>query len=125
MAVRSNPFARRVTLIALTILTGIGLTLASLRYKQPAICQELCTGAQPCQVGQCKFGEQRAGFPIPFVRDAEGGSPTSGWGKVGAEDYFYADLRGFALNVAAYSLALGLFQRLVGWLLRSLQGRRL
>lgn len=101
---------------------AIGLTLASLRYKQPANCQELCTGAQPCRVGQCEFGEQRAGFPIPFVRDAEGGSPTSGWGKVGAEDYVYANLGGFALNVAFYSLALWLFQTLIGWLLGLLQG---
>ncbi|MBD2054448.1 hypothetical protein H6F88_00065 [Oculatella sp. FACHB-28] len=122
MAVRSNPLARRAILIALTILVGIGLTLASLGYKQPANCQEICTGAQPCQVGQCEFGEQRAGFPIPFVRDAEGGSPPSGWGKIGPEDYVYADLGGFALNVVFYSLALWLFQTLIWWLFRSLQG---
>ncbi|MBW4458989.1 MAG: hypothetical protein KME47_01920 [Nodosilinea sp. WJT8-NPBG4] len=65
------------------------------------------------------FGEQRAGFPLPFVQDAGSGSPTGGWGKVGPEDYFYAELGAFALNVAFYSLILWLFQRLLKWLFSS------
>ncbi|WP_348256562.1 hypothetical protein [Leptolyngbya sp. PL-A3] len=92
---------------------AVGLTIASLRYKQPAYCETLCTGAQPCRTGQCKFGEQRAGFPLAFVQDVEAGSPTTGWGKLGLEDYAYANLGAFTLNVAFYSLTLWLFQRLI------------
>jgi hypothetical protein len=124
MARRSNSLIRRAISISLIIAIAIGLTLFSLRYKQPANCQELCTGPQPCQVGQCKFGEQSAGFPFPFIRDAEGGSPPSGWGKVGLEDYMYANPRAFTFDVAFYSLTLWLFQRLIRWLLHSFQGRR-
>lgn len=114
-----NLLARKGIKITLIILMSVGLTIASLRYKQPAHCETLCTDAQSCQVGQCMFGEQRAGFPLPFVQDAETGSPTRGWGKIGPEDYFYANLGAFALNVAFYRLTLGLFQRLLKWLFSS------
>jgi hypothetical protein len=112
----SNPLAHRGITIILIILMSVGLTIASLRYKQPPHCETLCTGTQTCQPGQCKFGEQRAGFPLMFVQDAEGGSPTSGWGNVGLEDYAYANIGAFTLNVAFYSLTLWLFQRLIQWL---------
>ncbi|MBD1875074.1 hypothetical protein H6F75_16435 [Nodosilinea sp. FACHB-131] len=116
-----NLLARKGIKITLIILMSVGLTIASLRYKQPAHCKTICTDAQSCQIGQCMFGEQKAGFPLPFVQDAEGGSPTSGWGRVGPEDYFYADLGAFALNVAFYSLTLWLFQRLLKGLFSSFQ----
>lgn len=105
--------AHRGIKITLIILMAVGLTIASLGYKQPTRCETLCTGAQPCLSGQCKFGEQKAGFPLTFVQDAEGGSPPSGWGKVGLEDYTHASLGAFTLNVAFYSLTLWLFQRLI------------
>lgn len=103
----------------LIILMSVGLTIGSLRYKQPAHCETLCTGAQPCQAGQCKFGEQRVGFPLSFVQDAEGGSPPNGWGKVGLEDYAHGSLEAFTLNIAFYGLTLWLFQRLLKWLFSS------
>ena len=112
----SNPLAYRGIKIPFIILMAVGLTITFLRYKQPAHCDALCTGTQSCQAGQCKFGEQRAGFPITFVPNAEGGSPSSGWGKVGLEDYAYASLGAFTLNVACSSLTLWLFLRLIRWL---------
>ena len=117
----SNSLAYRGIKITLIILMSVGLTIASLSYKQPAHCETLCMDAQSCQIGQCMFGEQRAGFPLPFVQDAEPGSPTGGRGKVGPEDYFYANLGAFALNIAFYSLILWLFQRLLRWLFSSFQ----
>ncbi|MBD2113722.1 MULTISPECIES: hypothetical protein [Cyanophyceae] len=117
----SNSLAYRGIKITLIILMAMGLTIASLRYKQPAHCETLCRDAQSCQIGQCMFGEQQAGFPLSFVQDTEANSPTSGWGKVGPEDYFYANLEAFALNVAFYSLILWLFQRLLKWLFSSFQ----
>ncbi|MBD3884905.1 hypothetical protein IFO70_24525 [Phormidium tenue FACHB-886] len=115
----SNPLAHRAIKINLIILMSVGLTIGSLRYKQPAYCETLCTGAQPCQAGHCMFGEQRAGFPLTFVGDAEGGSPPSGWGKVGLEDYAHGNLGAFTLNIAFYSLTLWLFPRLLRWLFSS------
>ena len=117
----SNPLARKGIKITLIILMSMGLTITSLRYKQPAHCETLCMDAQSCQIGQCMFGEQKAGFPLPFVQDAESGSPTGGWGKIGPEDYLYANLGAFALNVAFYSLTLGLFGRSLKWLFSSFQ----
>lgn len=102
----SNSLAYGGIKITLIILMAVGLTIASLHYKQPVHCETLCTDAQSCQIGQCVFGEQRAGFPVPFVQDAEGGSPSTGWGKIGSEDYFYASPWAFALNFAFYSLIL-------------------
>ncbi|MBD1917974.1 MULTISPECIES: hypothetical protein [Cyanophyceae] len=116
-----NLLARKGIKITLIILMSVGLTIASLRYKQPAHCETLCRDAQFCQIGQCRFGEQKAGFPLPFVQDAEANSPTSGWGKVGLEDYIYGSLGAFALNVAFYSLTLWLFQRSLKWLFSSFQ----
>lgn len=121
---RRNSLAQRIISISLIILVGVGLTLFSLRYQQPSNCQELCTDFQPCQVGQCKFGEQRAGFPLPFVQDAEAGSPTTGWGKIGPEDYYYADIPAFTFNVACYSLTLWLLQRLMKRLFQALRLKR-
>lgn len=71
------------------IVLAIGLALLSLTYVRPSNCQQLCAEPEyaPCPTGACRFGEQRAGFPLPIVVDAPGGgSPTSGWGKLGAED---------------------------------------
>lgn len=35
----------------------------------------------------CRFGEQKAGWPVSaFVDDPGGGSPTGGWGLLGPED---------------------------------------
>jgi hypothetical protein len=99
----------RVTLIARTalliFLMAICLALASLRYVQPANCEQLCD-KEPCEVGACKFGEQTAGFPLPVVRDHEIGSPPNGWGKVGVEDYFSPDIRAFSFNILFYSVLL-------------------
>lgn len=101
----SNPLAYRGIKIPFIILMAVGLTITFLRYKQPAHCDTLCTGTQPCQAGQCKFGEQRAGFPITFAKCGRRFTP-SGWGKAGLEDYAYASLGAFTLNVACSSLTL-------------------
>jgi len=67
---------------------AIGLTVISFQYVQPKNCYRFCGGEQlPCTTGSCRFGEQKAGWPIPaFVDNPGGGSPTGGWGMLGPED---------------------------------------
>ncbi len=73
----------------LNALLAIGLTFASLLYVRPKDCNRLCGAPEgtPCPIGACRFGEQRAGWPVAFVVDNPGGgSPTNGWGILGPED---------------------------------------
>jgi hypothetical protein len=82
--------SRDVILYSVIGLLAIGLTIASLAFPWPADCQRLCNAAEhvPCPSGSCRAWEQRAGLPLPIrVDDPGGGSPTSGWGKLGPEDY--------------------------------------
>ena len=86
-------------------LLGVCLTFASLRYVKPENCEQLCI-KEPCALGSCKTGEQKAGFPFPFVSDQKrnlGSSPTTGWGRVGAEDYIYPNLLALLFNILFYS----------------------
>ena len=71
------------------IFLAIGLTVLSLRYVLPADCQTLCNLPERvlCPSGSCRFGEQRAGFPVPIIIDSgAGSSPTGGWAKLVPED---------------------------------------
>ena len=89
-----------VLLYGAIFILAAGLTLASLMYIRPAVCERACGEPEgaPCPSGACRIGEQRAGFPLPvWIDDPGGGSPTSGWGKLGPEDppnplFFLADL---------------------------------
>ncbi|MEP7133563.1 MAG: hypothetical protein ABI904_01400 [Chloroflexota bacterium] len=68
---------------------AIGFTVVSFRYVQPAECYRLCGALEgmSCPAGACRFGEQKAGWPVPAFVDAPGGgSPTGGWGLLGPED---------------------------------------
>ena len=70
-------------------LLAIGITVASFRYIQPKDCYRLCGSLDgtTCPAGACRFGEQKAGWPLPAFVDAPGGgSPTGGWGILGPED---------------------------------------
>lgn len=85
-------------------LIGICLTLLSLFYVRPT-CNSFCM-KEPCAVGSCKTGEQKAGFPFPFIQDATtvGSSPIPGWGRVGdGEDFLSPDIKAFWSNVFFYS----------------------
>ncbi len=105
--------ARRGISVILIMLLGTGLTITSLQYKQPANCQSLCMKS-PCQVGECQFGEQRAGFPLPFIWDTEQGSPTSSWGKADLDgDLTSLNYKAFVLNILFYSLFLWLVGKIV------------
>jgi len=89
---RVAPKARTALLI---FLIGVGLTFASLGYKEPF----------NCDLG-CEPGEQTAGFPFQFLRDQAhhvGSSPTSAWGRVGLEDYTSKDIKPFSFNILFYS----------------------
>ncbi len=79
---------KRILLYAATLLLAVGMALGSLRFVRPANCQTLCSEPlqAPCPTGACRFGEQRAGFPLPILTDNEAGSPPGGWGKIGPED---------------------------------------
>ena len=95
-------------------LLAIGLTFASLLYVRPRDCRLQCDTppGTPCPSGACRIGEQHAGWPLPVMIDSPGGgSPTSGWGKLGPEDppiphYFVADSLFYSilLWLAAYAI---------------------
>lgn len=108
-------FADSCMTTVVIIVLAIGFSIASLRSVQPANCQTLCDEPEraPCPTGSCRFGEQHAGFPFPVIRDSEVGSPTGGWGKIGPEDYFYANLAGFVGDVLFYSVLLWLLGRTI------------
>jgi len=82
------PLGRRRYILVIVNLLAIGLTVLSFLYVQPKDCYRFCGGEQlPCPTGSCRFGEQKAGWPIPvFVDYPGGGSPTGGWGMLGPED---------------------------------------
>jgi hypothetical protein len=97
--------------LAPIILLAICLTLLSLNFVRPVNCWALCgePDLAACAVGTCRFGDQRAGLPLPFMVDAPGGgSPTNGWGILGAEDL--PDPFVFILDVLFYSLLLWLIR---------------
>jgi hypothetical protein len=80
---------RRYTLSVANLLLAIALTVLSFQYVQPKNCYRLCGAEEgmPCLPGGCRFGEQKAGWPIPVFVDAPGGgSSTGGWGLLGPED---------------------------------------
>ena len=74
-------------LLIVDAFVAIGLTIVSLAYIRPRDCSRLCEPSSPLLCGACEIGEQKAGWPLPvFVDMPGGGSPTSGWGKLGWED---------------------------------------
>ena len=101
-------------------LLAIALTFASLLYVRPKDCNRVCGAPEgtACPAGACRIGEQRAGWPLPFVVDSPGGgSPTSGWGILGPEDP--PVLFPMVLNVLIYSLLLW-----AGWcIVQGVRGR--
>jgi len=82
------PLGRRRYILVIVNLLAIGLTVLSFLYVQPKDCYRFCGGEQlPCPTGSCRFGEQKAGWPIPvFVDYPGGGSPSGGWRMLGPED---------------------------------------
>jgi hypothetical protein len=97
-----------VLLIVLLILGAAIMTQVSLAYVYPAECHTICDNPiqAPCPPGSCRIGAPRAGFPFPVIRDQGGSSPTTGWGKIGPEDYFPPDFMGFVGNLIVYTLLL-------------------
>jgi hypothetical protein len=96
---------RSLQIVLLILLVGVCLTLVSLFYMQPTTCNSSCL-KEPCGVTACKPGEQRAGFPFPFVQDNPsqvGSSPTSNWGRIDVEDLLSPDIKAFWSNVLFYS----------------------
>ena len=96
---------------AVIVLLAIGLTLLSRNFVRPVNCQSLCSAPEgtACPAGACRFYEQRAGLPLPYLVDAPGGgSPTSGWGILGEEDM--PNPLTFLLDVSFYSLLLWLIR---------------
>ena len=88
---KTTPFfplgRHRYILVVVNLLLTIGLTVLSFRYVQPQDCYRFCGEQVPCPAGSCRFGEQKAGWPLTvFVDTPGGGSPTGGWGLLGPED---------------------------------------
>jgi hypothetical protein len=113
-----KPLKTSLPYILITLL-AIGLTIASLKYVQPANCLQLCDlpAQADCPVGSCRLGEQTAGFPLPMIIDSgAGSSPTSGWGKLGPEDL--PNPLTPLLNVLFYGILLWLIWKLIRWLFR-------
>ncbi|GAB4214860.1 MAG: hypothetical protein OHK0022_54030 [Roseiflexaceae bacterium] len=60
-----------------------------------------------------------AGFPLWFVQDITGDSPTGSWGKIDATDYFlYANPARFFLNYGVYVLLVAPIAWTMRWLIR-------
>jgi len=75
-------------LLIVNAFVAIGLTVTSLQYVQPKNCYNFCDAERTCPKGFCYFGDQKAGWPLPIIIDSGGGgSPTTGWGVVGNEDF--------------------------------------
>lgn len=107
---------QRVGIYSLIVVLAVAATIFSFQFKRPANCANPCvpdTEYAPCPPNCCEIGEQRAGFPFIMVRDNPGGgSPTGGWGKLGAEDYLYMNLGTFLLNVGFYGTILWVLWKL-------------
>jgi hypothetical protein len=58
-------------------------------------------------------GHQSAGFPVPVVRDMGGGSPLSGSGVLGPEDFSFLPCLSIPLNVMLYSALLWPMQKVI------------
>lgn len=100
----------RMRKLFLAYIISICLTLASLFYLQPANCIGACY-REPCI--ECKPGEQKAGFPFPFVHSRPhpeliGESPSCAWGGtcIAAKDYSNPDIQTFLLNTFSYTILL-------------------
>lgn len=106
---------RRYILVVVNLLLAIGLTVLSFRYVEPKDCYRLCGAEEgmPCPAGGCRFGEQKAGWPIPAFVDAPGGgSPTGGWGLLGPEDLPLG--MPMILDVLFYSILIWLAVYIIG-----------
>ena len=97
------------------VVLAVGLTIASLQFIRPAQCQRVCVepAQAPCPDGACRYRQQRAGFPLPMLQDAEpGGSPLGGLGTLGPEDYENIHPLAFFGNVLFYAAAFWLLGQL-------------
>ena len=109
-----------ILLYSAILCLAIALTVVSLAFVRPVNCQRLCGELEPapCPSGACRFGEQRAGLPLPVLVDAPGGgSPTNGWGILGPEDL--PNPLPFVFDVLFY----GVFLRLVWHITRVVLGK--
>lgn len=103
------PSTRKTAPIPWFILLAVGLTFVSLGYKHNADCTGMCAESL-CETTACQR-VTGVGFPLPMIIDQGGGSPLSGIGKIGEEDFFPALFLFLALiNVAIYVILLN-----VGW----------
>ena len=76
----------------LVVVIALGLTLATVYIQHPD--STLCRGL---------LG---AGFPLPFICDASGESPTSSWGRIDWADLDSINFLGSLIDVLFYSLIL-------------------
>lgn len=116
----------RMRKLFLAFLISICLTVASMYYLQPANCIGTCN-REPCI--ECKPGEQKAGFPFPFVHsrprpELGGESPSCGWSGtcIVFEGYLEPDIKPFLLNTFFYTILLllvrSIFPQLYKFLVR-------
>jgi hypothetical protein len=121
---KTTPFfsvGRYRYILVVVNLLAIGLTVLSFRYVQPRDCYRFCGVEEemPCQAGGCRFGEQKAGWPLPAFVDAPGGgSPTFGWGLLGPEDLPLA--MPMMVDVLFYSILIWLAVFVIGLIQRQL-----
>ena len=105
---RSFPLGRPGCMLGIVnALLAVAFTAVSLLYVRPKVCNQACDAPEgiPCPSGACRFGEQRAGWPLPVIVDSPGGgSPVDGWRKLGPEDIPMPDT--FVLDVLFYGILL-------------------
>jgi hypothetical protein len=110
---------RRYLLVIVNLFLAIGLTMLSFRYVQPQDCYRFCGEEVPCPAGSCRWGEQKAGWPLPTFVDAPGGgSPTGGWGLLGPEDLPLG--MPMILDVLFYSILIWLAVFIIGLIQRQI-----
>ena len=110
-ALSNTPSLHGCSIGVVNALLSVVFTVLSFQYVQPQDCYRFCN-SEPCPPGSCRFGEQKAGWPLPvFVDDPGGGSPTSGWGIIGPEDP--ALFIPLLLDILFYSLFVWLFMLII------------
>lgn len=101
------------SLIIIMVFAGI-LTILSLGYVQYRECNIFC-GDLPCPAftEACGLPQPRAGFPLAFIYDVPGGSPISGWGNLGPEDFTSIKVLNVLGNVLFYGAGFWLGRQIV------------
>lgn len=108
---RPTSYLRGCLVGIVLMLLACSVTLATLNDTRRVICRDPCPlGQEGLLDGTCSYGNCRSlqgGFPLSFVYDDGGGSPTSSLGKIDSADLFTTlKLLPFLVDAVVYGLLL-------------------